>query len=169
MKNIFSVFILTFLFFSCGTVKNPIKESIKKLSEDDFNKIESYFDFSKEETLVIGVIQAREKCHYNNYRDIEKSSKWLLAMMDNTKLENSKSVLIILYKHKNIDNTVNNIRVFKDANSYFQNTMFSSGNSCHGIVVLNKQGYYIAKDGEYEESTIHALAAKLTDTIRNTP
>lgn len=50
---------------------------------------------------------------------------------------------------------------FEDKNHYLLDNFFSKDKSCYGIMIINEQGEYQQKNGEYFQSDIVSFVNKL--------
>ncbi len=166
MKKILVLIITMCLLSSCGATvstenaKGNTTNNSRKVSLQEIEIIRSYFNFNKEDLLVIAAIQPRNRCHYNQYENLKSSTDWIFNLVNNARVSNAKRVLIILEKQTR-DNLIDGKRIFNDPNNFILNTLFSSSDGCYGVVVLNKSGEYLIKNGEFVEKDIVIMANKL--------
>ena len=122
------------------------------LTEQQFAYIKNTYPWQKDEFILINFRQPLSSCHYDQYNNID-SSTGFDEFYKQLKLEKISNIFVYsdTYRaRKKIDDE----RHFGDKSDFFLNNFFSVDKSCYGIMVINEEGKYYLKIGEYIQKDI---------------
>jgi hypothetical protein len=157
MKKILFLFITLNSFLSFSQEDSLIK---KQFNETELEFIKKTYKWKKEEILIICFTQPSKNCHYDNNKNIKKyESRWE-DFYKGFDLKNKKKIYIYSDKEAS-KKIIDNKKQFNDNEDFFYNKLFKNDNYCHGVVVINKEGKYNFKSGEYMPKEIQSLIDSL--------
>lgn len=136
------------------------KGSKEKLTENELGFIKENYNWNSEEVLMINFRSPGSSCHYDNYRNLKKSSEWWTEFYSDMELVNVRNIFVYSDNKKAQKIIDSNIH-FADINSFFLNNFFSRNKTCYGILVINKKGEFQKKAGEYTQEHIVELLKNL--------
>jgi len=158
MKKILLSIILAVALLSFKKLeKNGSKE---KLTETELKSIKENYNWISKEFLIINFRMPKSSCHYNNYSDLKKSSTWWTSYYAKMKLVNVHNVFVYS-DNKKAKKIIDSKAHFEDVNSFILNNFFSKSEACYGIVVVNENGEFKKKAGEYTQENILELINSL--------
>lgn len=151
--------IITFLFLFTVYMVNS-QDYSGKLNVTQLNVIEGLFSWEKEELIIINYRQPIRYCHYDQYISVG-STKWFDDFYSELNLKNTHNVFVY-YESKRSEGIIDGKKHFFDLNKYLFNNFFNKGKSCYGLLIVNKNGIYQQKIGEYSKKYIKKYINKLT-------
>lgn len=158
MKKTLLLLILCIGFLSFN--KSDIKTIEGKLTEAQLSFVIKNYNWTSEKILIVNFRQPKSSCHYDNYKNLEKSSKWWAEFYSKMDLQNLRNIFVYsdnLRAKKIIDSK----KHYADINNFFLKQFFSQDKTCYGILVINKNGKYQKKVGEYMQKDIEELIKEL--------
>ena len=158
MKKLFLLLILAIGFLSFDKFEK--EDANKKLTKTELEFIKENYNWNSEEFLIINFTMPKNSCHYNNYANLKKSSKWWTSFYSKMKLDNVHNIFVYSnsYKAKKI---IDSKTHFEDTDSFILANFFSKDKSCYGIVIINKNGAFQKKAGEYVQKDITRFINRL--------
>ncbi|MCB0445677.1 MAG: hypothetical protein R2812_08425 [Gelidibacter sp.] len=158
MKKVFLLLILTIGLLSFSSPKNEIPNG--KLTDAQLEYVKKIYNWNSEELLIVNFKQPERRCHYNNYQHFKESEKWWDAYYSKIELTNVRNIFVYS-DSKKAKEIIDSKKHFADMDSFFLNNFFSKEKTCDGIVIINKNGDYQKKAGEYTLIDIAQLINKL--------
>jgi hypothetical protein len=158
MKKIFILLILTIGFLNFN--KPYIKGSNENLTETELKFVKDNYNWKSEEFIVINFRQPRSSCHFNNYTNWKKTSKWWNEFYSGIKLDNVRNIFVYSDRNK-AKKIIDSKNHFADKDNYFLNNFFLKEKACFGILVINNIGEYQKKSGEYSQKNVEELINNL--------
>lgn len=152
------IILLLILFVSLLSFDKSNKN--EKFTESQLTFIMENYNWKSEELLIVNFRQPSSRCHYDNYRNLNKPSKWWTDFYTKINLKNIKNIFVYsdqLKAKKIIDSKSH----FADSNSFFLSRVFSKDKTCYGIIVINNDGEFRKKAGEYMPKDVERLISEL--------
>lgn len=157
MKRLITLCLIVITFSSF--IKNEPNTYSGKLNTIQLKFIKDNYPWKDGEFLIINYRQPKRSCHYNNYYKIA-SSTWFDNLYSKIKLHNISNIFIYA-DSKRAKKIIDFKKHFEDKNHYLLDNFFSKDKSCYGLMIINEQGDYKQKNGEYFQSDIVSFVNKL--------
>ena len=154
MKKIVILFILIF-------TANFTFSQENKIPKEKLETLKRFYNWNDEKLLIVNFYLPKNSCHYNQYNDLKSGKKWIENnIYKNIELNNIKNIFIYS-ESQEAKSIIDNISCFFDYENYFLNTFFNVKNHCYGIVVINENGNFIHKLGEFSKYDVKRLINKV--------
>ncbi|PCI02538.1 MAG: hypothetical protein COB81_05115 [Flavobacteriaceae bacterium] len=173
MKKTILQIIIGLTIISCSTTKNVDdkkgdSQKEKAITYDYADKIDSVqlnfikksYKWNNEKILILNYCQPLYSCHFNNNEITSKSIKWWKNFYSKINTEDCLNIRV-LANGERVKNKLDNINYFDDKNDFLLKIFFSRKKSCFGVLVLNREGYYIQYNGHYSEKQVAKYIANL--------
>ncbi|WP_033957807.1 hypothetical protein [Psychroserpens jangbogonensis] len=158
MKRAFLLLILAVGLFGFHKVENNSHN--EKLSEAQLKLVKENYAWSSEEFIIVNFRQPINSCHYDNYSNLKNSLKWWTDFYSKIKLNNVRNVFVYA-EEKRAKKIIDSKSHYSDINSFFLNNFFVNDKTCYGILVIDNDGNYIKKAGEYNQEDVIELIKKI--------
>lgn len=132
----------------------------EKLTEAQLNFIKENYNWKSEEILIVNFKQPRRRCFYNNYQNLEKSSKWWDDYYSKMELSNVRNIFVFSNKF-NARKIIDSKNNFPDIKKLFLKEFFSNDKTCMAVLVINTKGEFRKKSGEYLQKDVEELIHQL--------
>lgn len=163
MKKILLFFILVY-FFS-GETHSQSRINKGKLLPESLVFVQKTYNWNSEKFLVISFRQSRSKCHYDNYKSLRNSAiirKGFINMRDKTNEFDTKIISVSSDKDK-VEKYIDNETIFFDLYDFLGFRFFSKSKSCFCLIVINRDGEFKSKVGEYSADDINLFLTELSN------
>ena len=158
MRKPFLLLILAIGFLSFDKLEN--EESNEKLTETELKFVKENYNWNSKEILIVNFRMPKSSCHFNNYANLKKSSDWWIKYYSKMELVNVYKIFVLSDSQK-AKTIIDSKKHFADMNSFFLNKFFKKDKACFGIVVINQNGEFQKKAGEYTQEHITELINNL--------
>jgi len=158
MRKTFLLLFLAIGFLSFKELEN--EGYIEKITETELKFVKENYKWNSEEFIIINFRQPKSSCHYDNYKNLKKSSEWWIKYYLEMELINVRNIFVYSDKEK-AKKIIDRKNHFDDMNSLFLNKFFSKDKTCYGILIINKNGDFQKKAGEYTHENIMELINNL--------
>jgi hypothetical protein len=135
-------------------------QTVEKLSEKQLEIISEAYQWNSEDIIIVNFRQPQSSCHYDNYQDLKKSSEWFTEYYSNIELVNVRNIFVYSDSNKATE-IIDSKTHFPDTNNFFLENFFAKKKTCYGILVINKNGEFQKKSGEYTQEEIVELVNML--------
>lgn len=154
MKKIILLIVILFIGENVFSQENT-------LPKNQLISIQNEYDWKKEDYLIINYRMPQNYCPYDNYSNLDKTALWLQkSVYGRVTVENYRSIFV--YADKQAAKKILDFKThYDDIGHYFLKTFFDNKGSCHGVLVINKEGKYNFIFGEYSHIDIHNLIDSL--------
>ncbi|TYA53216.1 hypothetical protein FVF61_11245 [Formosa maritima] len=139
---------------------NAKSQTNEKLSEEHLKFVIENYQWNSEDVMIINFRQPKSSCHYDNYENLKQSSDWWTEFYSEMDLENIHNIFVYSDSNK-AKAVIDSKNYFSDINNFFLENFFVKNRSCFGILVINKDGDFKKKSGEYTQEDIIELVKNL--------
>ncbi|GHA43229.1 hypothetical protein GCM10007103_25630 [Salinimicrobium marinum] len=154
------------LFLTTGVYgfTNSSETGSEKLSDVQLQFIKDNFNWNSEGLLIVNFRQPRNKCPYNQYKNLEKSYEWWVKNYSDLDLENIHNIYVYSNSKKS-EAMIDGKNHFADLHNFFLTNFFSNDETCYGVLVINKRGEYRKKAGEYRKTEVREFINRLKQEL----
>ncbi|MFY8065242.1 MAG: hypothetical protein ACOVNM_02000 [Flavobacterium sp.] len=150
MKKI--IFILMFSFIAN---LNFSQENI--IPKNQLLDLKKKYNWSNEKVLIVNYYFPRKECHYNQYDDLKKGKIWFEDnIYKKINLSNAKNIFVYSDKIK-ARKIIDSKTCFEDFDNYFLKNFFKIKDNCFGIIIINDEGEFSFKIGEFSSDDVILL------------
>ncbi|RKS42478.1 hypothetical protein BC962_3292 [Gillisia mitskevichiae] len=153
------IFLVILSFFTLSNGSNEI-QSDYKLDDSELIFIRENYDWNKSDLIIINFREPRDNFWYDSYKNLENSNNWWNKFYSHIDLVNTRNIFI--YSDSKIMKSVIDFeKHYPDDSKFFLNKFFNKNNTCFGLLVINKNGNYLVKNGEYTKTDILTMINRL--------
>jgi hypothetical protein len=158
MKKYLMLLLLVISFLSFN---KPESQTDEKLSETQLQFIMENYHWNSEDLIIVNFRQPQSSCHYDNYQNLKQSSEWWTEYYSKMELNNVRNIFVYSDSNRATE-IIDSKNHFSDINNFFLENFFARDRSCFGILVINRDGDFQKKIGEYTQEDIIELVKNLT-------
>ena len=167
MKNIIYILIVF-----CNTIfaqqnKIQITDQISsgQLTELEFDNFKKFINYKNDgintaKHFIVNYRQPVSDCFYDHYQGKDFDISWFEENIYE-KLNLDSSILKLYYQNKKINSKKSNGKVGFDENNFLYTLFFNKNKLCHGLIVINENGFCKVFTGEYDDKTIKSFMKEL--------
>ena len=154
MKRIIFLVLISSIITSFNRTENK-----KLITESQLKFIKEKYKWNSENLLVINFVQAKKNCFYDNNSNLANSLTWSKKFYSKINLDNILNIYVYSDK-KSAKTVIDSKTKFEDFDDFLLNNFFNK-RDCYGILVINSNGEYEIKEGEYLESDVERFIKAL--------
>ena len=151
---------------SCSTTKTVENKKVDSINEssitydyadrinsEKLNFIKKTYNWKNEKILILNYSQPIISCHFDNNKITSEGKNWWKNFYSKINTEDCLNIKV-LANGERVKNKLDNINYFDDKNDFLLTNFFERKQSCFGVLVMNKEGYYIQYNGHYSERQV---------------
>lgn len=138
---------------------------VGELTTQQLEFLKTTYHWDAQDVLIVNYRQPLSDCHYDNSWIDREGKKWEEDFYKDIDLSRTLR-LTVLYNGEKVPRKLDNITYFDDKDDFLYDTFFNRKKTCHGVIVINKNGDYMQYNGEYspeQVDTFQTIVLKYID------
>ena len=148
-----SYFILL-ICFACSYTTTAQRYYSGVFPEEQLDFIKSNYAWNEEEFLIINYKYPISTCHYNQYRNPDNAKAWWEDYYENLKLGDQVHNIFVYAEKDKMAYIIDKKKYFPDYADFLLDKLFSVKEACYGLLIVDKEGDYYQKIGEYSKDDV---------------
>ncbi|SHH35253.1 hypothetical protein [Winogradskyella jejuensis] len=154
MKKTLVFVLLSFSFLNFESYGGKINKG--QIDEKAISFLKENYGWNKEDFLVISFRQPKNKCHYDNYKNLSKTNRAIAKFSESIEEKSTRNILVSSDAEK-VKAYVDLESSYIDFEDFILKTFFEKANSCYGLVVINNEGRYMSIAGEFVTKDVNSF------------